>query len=111
MQEPISRTVSPQAGVGGPAAAGSGVPVQFEQPAHCGKHQQDGALGGRRSIGARSVGDRDAQFGGGADVDGVDPGTQFLHQPKPGTAAKVVSGQRPQHATAHRPRAFRGAEW
>ena len=55
-------------------------PIQRGQPAQGGEHEQHGALGDGRGVGAGHVGHPDAQPGGGVHVDGVHPRPELVHQ-------------------------------
>jgi hypothetical protein len=71
--------------------------VQRRQAAQGGQHQQHGPLGHRRRVGAGHIGNGDTAFGGRVDVDGVDPGAEFVNQPQSSRTRQVGAGQRPQH--------------
>ena len=84
-----------------PAPALARRAVERRQPAQRGEHQQHGALGDRRGVGAGHVGHRDAEPRRGVDVDGVHPGAQLVHELESGRLLQVATRQGPQHVPDH----------
>ena len=87
--------------VGRPAAAVASRLIQHREAAQGGQHQQHRSLGYRRRVGAGHVGNGDTAFGGGVDVDGIDPGAELVHQPQASPPGQIGRGKWPQHMPNH----------